>query len=49
MQLTVSNKVQETVYDEKNSHICSATNLFELYCRRLIKNCPAKKYLAKKF
>ena len=39
MQLTMSNKFQETVYDEKNDHICSAINLFELQCRRLIKNC----------
>ena len=38
MQLTVSNKFQETVYDEKKNHICSAINLFELHYRRLIKN-----------
>ena len=31
------------------SHIYSAINLFELHCRRLIKNCQAKKYLAKNF
>ena len=31
------------------SHIYSAINLFELHCRRLIKNCHAKNYLAKKF
>ena len=39
MQLTMRNKFQETVYDEKKNHICSAINLFELQCRRLIKNC----------
>ena len=43
MQLTTSNKFQETVYDEKNDHICSVINLFDLHCRRLIKNCHAKK------
>ena len=47
MQLTMSNKFQETVYDEKNDHICSAINLFELQCRRLIKNCHAKKIFSK--
>ena len=30
------------------SHIYSAIDLFELHCRRLIKNCQAKKYLAQK-
>ena len=29
MQLTMRNKFQETVYDEKKNHICSAINLFE--------------------
>ena len=47
IQLTMSNKFQETVYDEKNGHICSVINLFELYCRLLIENSQAKKYLAK--
>ena len=47
MQLTMSNKFQETVYDEKKNHICSAINLFELQCRRLIKNCHAKKIFSK--
>ena len=27
---------------KKNSHICSFINLFELQCRRLIKNCHVK-------
>ena len=27
---------------KKNSHICSSINLFELQCRRLIKNCHVK-------
>ena len=48
MQLTMSNKFQETVYDEKKNHVCSAINLFELHYRRLIKNGHAKKYLANK-
>ena len=34
------------MYDEKNRHFCGAFNLFELHCRRLMKNCRAKKYLA---
>ena len=34
---------------KKNSHFCSAYNLYELHCRRLIKNCRAKKYLAINF
>ena len=47
IQLTMSNKFQKTVYDEKNGHICSVINSFELHCRLLIKNRQAKKYLAK--
>ena len=31
---------------KKNCHFCGAFNLFELHCRRLMKNCRAKKYLA---
>ena len=27
---------------KKNSHICSSINLFELQCRRIIKNCHVK-------
>ena len=33
---------------KNKSHVCSAISLFELRCRRLIENCRAKKYLAKK-
>ena len=31
---------------KKNCQFCGAFNLFELHCRRLMKNCRAKKYLA---
>ena len=37
-------KIQETVYDNSSDN-----SLFELHCRRLIKNCLAKKYLAINF
>ena len=43
-------KIQETVYDKKKIDIfCSDNSSFELYWRRLIKNCPAKRYLAINF
>ena len=47
IQLTMSNKFQETECDEKNGHICSVINLFELHCRLLIENCQAKKNFGK--
>ena len=37
-------KIQETVYDNSSDN-----SLFELHCRRLIKNCLAKKIFSDKF
>ena len=52
MQINMSNVERTQVnyknlrITKKNSHICSAINLFQLHCRWLIKNFQAQIYLA---
>ena len=45
----MSDKFQETVYDEKKSHICSGINLFELHCWQFIQTVELKNNLAINF
>ena len=44
----MSNKFQETVYDEKNDHICSAIIYLNYSVDDSLKTVMLKKYLANK-
>ena len=46
VERTQANYKNLRIMKKKNSHICSAINLFQLHCRWLIKNFQAQIYLA---